>query len=417
MSNFIRERIVTMYKTVVNKLNQGLYMWQENRFLWVNNSFAELFGYTMEEFQSVDEWDLIYLEDQNQLSQNIMKITSGEIEQFDLEIRGVQKDKSIIHILLSSKRIIFENKPSAVGSVLDITERKCLENRLKESNERYRNLVENLAVGIMVHQNGILEYVNPMAMRLLGASSSKEIVGQSIYKLIHDSVKDKVTERVQQITKLGKSVPMMYQKLRRLDGTLIDVEASGMPIHLNGKPAVEVTFWDVTKKKQEEVLMKYRAYHDLVTDLPNRHKFQKDFDDEFNHDRQFTMLFLDIEDIRDILEQHGVQATNTLLIKLAGRLLGAMEQKGLVYRLESDLFAVVLPGEVDDRELFKIVEKIRSMIQQPVYLNNSIIQVSINVGVVYYPKDGVTLDTILQHAQLANMQAKKAGTAYEKYDG
>lgn len=86
-----------MYKTVVNKLNQGLYMWQENRFLWVNNSFAELFGYTMEEFQSVDEWDLIYLEDQNQLSQNIMKITSGEIEQFDLEIRGVQKDKSIIH--------------------------------------------------------------------------------------------------------------------------------------------------------------------------------------------------------------------------------------------------------------------------------------------------------------------------------
>lgn len=399
-----------MYKTVVNKLNNGLYMWQDDRFLWVNNSFAEIFGYEIEEFQSFNKWELIYNEDRDQLAQAIDSITNGKIEQFEIEIRGIRKDKKMIYISVSSKRIMFENKPSAVGSVFDITERKDLEKRLKESNERYRNLVENSAVGIMVQQNGVIEYVNSMAIRLLGAESSEELIGQSIYQFVHEIYKEKVSNRIQQITNLGETVPMMHQKLRRLDGRSIDVETSGMPIHFNGEPAVEVTFWDVTKKKQEEELMKYRAYHDLVTDLPNRHKFQKDFDEEFNHDRQFTMLFIDIEDVRDILEQHGVQATNMLLIKLAGRLLGAMEQKGLVYRLETDLFAVVLPGEVNDRDLFKIVAKIRSMIQQPVYLNNTIMQVSINIGVVYYPKDGATLEMILQHAQLANMHAKKAGT-------
>jgi len=405
-----------VYQTVASKLGHGLYMRQDQKFLWVNKSFAQIFGYTQEEILAEDYIKMIHPDDRVALLQLVSQSYAGEIEQFELEIKGIKKDGKVIDISVSNKRIVFEGKPASIGSVIDISNRKKMEMQLKESQERYRNLVENAPIGIMVHQKGIFEYANPMALNMLGAKNPTDIIGQPIDKVIHSDFKEIVSQRIKSIESFRKAVPLMDQKLFRLDGRAIDVEVSGMPIQLNNMPAIEIMFWDITERKKEAELIRYRAYYDTLTDLPNHHKFQLDFNEEMNKDQTFTILYLDLEGLKEINDLHGRQAGDLVLMKAAARLSGVIEEKGLVYRMYGDEFSVVLPGQKEEAELNDIAERINRVVNQTIYTSNTTVHISLNIGVVYYPNDGIEMDMLLRHANMALSHAKKAGTIYKKYD-
>jgi PAS domain S-box-containing protein len=216
-----------VYQTVANKLGHGLYMRQDKKFLWVNESFAKIFGYSQDEILTKNYFDLIFPEDFVYMIEMISQFNRGEIEQMSIEVRGMKKDGSLIDISVSNKRILFEGKPTSIGSVIDISDRKKMELDLKESKDRYRILVESSPIGILVHQRGIVEYVNPVAVNLLGAKTSKDLIGQSIYTFVHYDFKAIVSKRINNIENLGVSVPPIFQKFIRLDGSEIDVEVSG----------------------------------------------------------------------------------------------------------------------------------------------------------------------------------------------
>ncbi|WP_180994323.1 sensor domain-containing diguanylate cyclase [Bacillus sp. Marseille-P3661] len=405
-----------MYQTVANKLGHGLYMRQNNKFLWVNESFAEIFGYSKVDVQKLNYLDLIYPDDRNKLLQLVLKSYAREIEQYEIEIRGIKKDGTIIDISVTNKRIEYEGQSASIGSVIDISGRKKIELQLKKSQERYQNLVENAPVGIIVHQKGIIEYANPMALNLLGANVKSDIIGQSIYTIVHFNFKEIVTKRIESIENLGQSVPPMHQKFIRLDGREIDVEVSGIPILLNDFPAIEIMFWDVTVKKKEEELIKYRAYYDTLTDLPNRNKFQLDFAEEINKYQTFTVMYIDLEGLKEINDYYGSQAGDIVLIKIAARLSGTIGQKGLVYRMNGDEFSVVFPGQLSSKELDEISKTTHRILKQPIYTCNTTVNVSLNIGVVYYPNDGGEMDMLLRHANMAMNYAKKTNSFYKKYD-
>lgn len=120
--------------------------------------------------------------------------------------------------------------------------------------------IEHSPFGIVVHQKGIIEYGNPMAISLLGAETQHDILGLRADSFIHPDFKSVATRRIFGVEKHGEYAPPLYEKFIRLDGREIDVEVKGMPIQLNGRPAVQVVFWDVTEKKKEDDLIRYRAY-------------------------------------------------------------------------------------------------------------------------------------------------------------
>lgn len=409
-------RIYQVDQIVANKLGHGLYMMQDGKFLWVNQSFAEIFGYDQDEIQKKDYIDFIYSEDRDKLLQLVVKSRTDELEQYEVEVRGVKKDGNIIDISISDKRIVFNEKPTSIGSVIDISQRKKMELELKQSQERYRNLVENAPIGIIVHQKGIIEFANPMASHLLGVRNSNNILGQSMYNFVHYDFKTIVLKRIENIEKLGETVPAMHQKFLRLDGKEIDVEVSGRPIQFQGITATEIMFWDVTNKKKEEELIRYRAYYDTLTDLPNRHKFQLDLAEEFNKDQLFTMLYLDLEELRDINHHYGRQAGDIVLMKIGARLSGAIGHNSLVYRIDGDRFTIVLQGHVKEGDLREVTERIAAIASQPIYTNDTTVYIPIHIGVVYYPTDGVEMDMLLHHADMAMNYARKTKTLYKKYD-
>ena len=125
-----------------------------------------------------------------------------------------------------------------------------MEEALKESEERYRQLVELSPDAIVVHQESKFTYLNPAAVNLWGAATAEELIGKSIFEVVHPDYCSHVSERVDYIERFNKPTPLVEQKCLRLDGSEIHVEVTGLPFTSEGKSAVLSVFRDVTEKKQ-----------------------------------------------------------------------------------------------------------------------------------------------------------------------
>src|SRR5829696_4811320 len=140
--------------------------------------------------------------------------------------------------------------------VARLVERHRMEKALKESEERYRRLVELSPDAIVVHQEGKFTYLNPAALDLWGATTPNDLIGKSVLQVVHPDYRHHVTERVDYIQRFQKPTPLVEQKCLRLDGSEIDVEVTGLPFTLNGKCAVLSVFRDVTEKKQARAALR-----------------------------------------------------------------------------------------------------------------------------------------------------------------
>src|SRR5215510_12776439 len=143
----------------------------------------------------------------------------------------------------------FRNEELLV-KVARLVERHRIGKKLKESEERYRKLVELSPDAIVVHHEEKFTYVNPAAVKLWGASSAEELIGKSILDVVHPAYHDHVRERVDYILQFQKSTELAEQKCLRLDGSELDVEVTGLPFTSEGRAAVLAVFRDVTEKKQ-----------------------------------------------------------------------------------------------------------------------------------------------------------------------
>jgi PAS domain S-box-containing protein len=151
------------------------------------------------------------------------------------------------------------------GSLVDITEQRRSEEALRASEARYRALVESSPDGIGIHQDGRIVFVNTAGARLLGAQNPDELVGKPAMDLLHPDYREVVRERIQRSLATGQPAPPLTEKFIRLDGTLIDVEVTAVPIIWEGRPAMQVVFRDITERKrmEEELKASEERYRDL----------------------------------------------------------------------------------------------------------------------------------------------------------
>ncbi|HVN76098.1 MAG TPA: PAS domain S-box protein [Thermoanaerobaculaceae bacterium] len=127
-------------------------------------------------------------------------------------------------------------------------EHKRAEGALRESEERYRQLVELSPDAVAVHADGRIVFVNPAAVRLLGATVGEELLGKPVLDLVHPEFRDIVRRRIGTMLGDGVAVPLQEEKLLALDGTPLDVEVAAGPLRFQGKPAVLVAFRDLTQR-------------------------------------------------------------------------------------------------------------------------------------------------------------------------
>ncbi len=131
-------------------------------------------------------------------------------------------------------------------------ERRQAEEALQESEERFRSVVEEAPEAIYVSTHGRFRYLNPAAVRLFGAASESELVGQPVLERVHPDFRSEVSERVRQVDELRMAAPSSARKYLRLDGTVLDVESSAVPYTLKGENRSLVFLRDIADRVQHE---------------------------------------------------------------------------------------------------------------------------------------------------------------------
>jgi PAS domain S-box-containing protein len=129
----------------------------------------------------------------------------------------------------------------------DITEQKTFENRLRESEQMYKRLLEQTFDAIAIHKEGKISFLNDRAAKILGASRPEDLMGKSIFEFIHPDSRKDLEDRVQKLTgDQGTPVPVITEKFIRTDGSTVSVEVSAISFDDNGTPAFRVAFREIS---------------------------------------------------------------------------------------------------------------------------------------------------------------------------
>jgi PAS domain S-box-containing protein len=141
------------------------------------------------------------------------------------------------------------------GTMQDITQRKEAEQGLRESEDRYRKLVEISPDAVILHQDGKIIYANPAAVRITGAGSSDELLGKAILDLTAPEFRDSVRSNISRDL-AGETTPPMELMLLRTDGKPVMVDGRGVSTVIGGRPAVLVALNDITERYRAGLALK-----------------------------------------------------------------------------------------------------------------------------------------------------------------
>ncbi|HEU0276076.1 MAG TPA: PAS domain S-box protein [Candidatus Udaeobacter sp.] len=246
------------YVGLVNSLD-GI-VWEADAqtfaFTFVSPQAAHILGYPVARWIAEPTFwkDHIHPDDRQWATSFCMDATLAK-RPHDFEYRMIAADGRTVWMHDVVTVVVENNQPVRLrGVMLDITERKQAEEALRESEERYRVLVEFSPNSICVHRNGKLLYVNPAGVRLFGATDLAELVGRSVLDFIHPDSLAAVKDRIRQVGE-GETAPLIEEKFVTPNGEVRDVEVTSIPIIYERAPAAQVIIRDITERKRGEALL------------------------------------------------------------------------------------------------------------------------------------------------------------------
>ncbi|HUP63486.1 MAG TPA: EAL domain-containing protein [Thermoanaerobaculia bacterium] len=399
-----------------NPLPMWVYDFESLRFVAVNDAAVNHYGYTREEFLRMKITDIRPQEDVPQILALLPLLAErGGPSTF----RHMKKDGTIIHVEISSFEFHLDNARMRLVIAHDVTERRLAEQRLRESEARYRLLFErNLAGVYRTSVDGRVLDCNEAFARIFGYASREEMLRLSAPSLYFD-LADR--EQVIALLREQKSITNHEARMRRKDDravwvlenmTLLDAET--------GEPRViEGTVIDITERKYAQEQVEYQAYHDALTGLPNRILFRDRLNLALAHARRHSLvaavMFLDLDEFKVVNDTLGHTVGDRLLQAIAARLVGAVRAEDTVARVGGDEFTILLPDVGDGRGASTVARKILEAVAASVKVDVHRLQVTPSLGVALFPGDGFDAETLLRSADRAMYRAKQLGRNNYQY--
>ncbi|MFA9558226.1 PAS domain S-box protein [Evansella sp. AB-rgal1] len=509
----------------------------EGNFLTLNKAGEVISGYKVEELLFKTFLDIIAEKDKDKSIARFKGAIRGEQQKYELTI--IHKEGPHVQCLVKNIPIFVDNDVVGIyGIARDITVEKRMYEAIKESEERYSDLVNQSPDPIFIHQDGFIQYCNTAAVRLLEASGLEQLFGKSIYDFSTISYKKKVRERNEQLLK-EKKVVKDEEQIITINGKSIDVEVTTILIHYKGKQAIHSIVRDITERKQLEKDLKrseelyrliaenstdiiqllttegkvvyaspshkrvlrinpsdfldkhlkqfvyhedeqklidsfnriknvqtirseearfyhayrntvwlrydmipifdtdnkiesilfvgeditarkkyeekihYMAYHDALTELPNRSMFSNRLKKAMVHARkngtQVAIMYLDCDNFKPINDELGHDAGDVFLKSFAFRLKNCLRETDLIARIGGDEFNVLLEHIESEAEVTSVAQRILEEAEKPWEYSGVTYYVTCSIGIAMYPKDGEEIDTLIKVADEALYDAKKRG--------
>ncbi len=307
--------------------------------------------------------------------------------------------------------------------------------QLAERDQLFQLISENAADMIaLVGSDGRRLYNSPAYEKVLGYSP-EDLKSSSSFDQIHPDDRPRVLKAAEQARLTGHGEPMEY-RIRHKDGSWRTLESTASPIR-NAKGLTDklvIVNRDITERKRAEELLAHNAFHDGLTNLPNRALFL----DRLQHaltlskrhaNYKFAVLLIDIDEFKIVNDSLGHTAGDELLIKIGQRLKDAVRRadtvsrprgNGLVdkpinddtlARLGGDEFTILLDDIRDPIEAVRVAERVQSELATPFVVNQQEIVISASIGITASTSPHTQAEDLLRDADIAMYRAKRAGKA------
>jgi diguanylate cyclase (GGDEF)-like protein/PAS domain S-box-containing protein len=289
----------------------------------------------------------------------------------------------------------------------DITGRKKAEEMLRK---------QSAAVSASMDGIGILDerldftYANDSLAKLYGFPGPASMIGRNLCDLY---------EPYEQVRVITSIVPMVQQRGRwrgeatgvRLDGVHFPQEISLTAIA--GENSMVCVVRDITERTYAEEQIKHLAYHDALTNLPNRLLFKDRLSVALSHahreESRLAVLFLDLDRFKVINDSLGHNIGDQLLQAVAARIDACVRDSDTVARLGGDEFTILLPRLNRSEDAAPVAAKIIDAVRYPFHIEGREFFITTSIGISVYPEDGADAETLIKNADTAMYQAKELG--------
>lgn len=386
---------------------------QRGTILHVNQKLCHISKYRKEELIGQDHRILNSNYHSRAFFKNMWK-TIGTGHTWRGEIRNQTKDGNYYWVDTTIVPFLNEKgKPYQYISIRnDITARKKMEEELKENKEMYQLITENSSdLLATINHEGIIQYTSLSHKKILDYNKD-EMISQPILNYIHPEDKGLFQHSFESLTKMDGPLNIEY-RLQKKNGTYRDVETKMTIVEFNNDEIIVLAMRDITKRKKSENMVRHLAFHDTLTDLPNRRYFMKHLRDEVirskSESKMFAVMFLDLDHFKQVNDSWGHETGDIILHKTAERLQSSVRKNDVIARLGGDEFTALLKDITSRDEVLEIIKRIRENFESPLEVTQRPITVSFSIGVAMYPGDGLDADLLLTRADTALYAVKESG--------
>ncbi len=405
------------YRTVVEDMPVLVCRFLPNGTLtFVNEHYCTYFRKTREQLIGINFFEFIPEEDREQVKKHFSSLTTANpattYEHKVVAPDGVQRWQRW------TDRALFDehDRPVEYQSIgEDITESKISEEVLRESEERFRNLIEGSVQGIYIHRDFKPLFVNQAFANILGYESANEFIAAMNLIDEHYAPHERARMRGYKEARLrGEEAPTRYEyEALRKDGSIVTLQNAVRVINWRGEPAIQSTVIDVTEARELSEQLSYQASHDALTGLLNRRAFeqhlQQFLDTAVTERIEHVFCYLDLDQFKVINDTCGHVAGDELLRQLGQLLRETIRGRDKLARLGGDEFGILL-----ERCSIKEAARVTTAVQNAVerfrfHWEEKSFNVGISIGVVPINEASENMAGVLSMADAACYAAKDAG--------
>ena len=413
----VRQRL----NAVVDNLDAALWIRvpDADRFTFVNSRGVSMLGWTEQDWLVPGFWgERIHPDDAEAAMATVERGARLGIDH-ELTYRFRTADGRWLHLhdRISAEVDNGGQTVALQGMSLDVSERFRIEQRIGQ----YADIVDRIDLPLLVvhlddDEDGIMRMTgaNPSAARLMHRDLLP-LIGSTIEDAFPALAGSRLRSRLANVVKRG--VPLRVDDLlvQPEDGEPRVVTLKAFP--LSGR-SVGISLQDVTEAVAASEALRRQALYDSLTGLPNRRLL----DDELHRSlsaeplpgENIALLMMDLDQFKEVNDALGHHVGDQLLRGIGDRLTRELDD-ALVARLGGDEFAVVLAGLVDEEAAREVAERIRKTLAEPFILEDVRLQSNASIGIALYPQHALDVSTLIQRADVAMYNAKRAGTGIAVY--
>ncbi|AUC60430.1 diguanylate cyclase/phosphodiesterase with PAS/PAC sensor(s) [Cyanobacterium sp. HL-69] len=326
------------------------------------------------------------------------------------EIIIPRKQGQMLMVNMDVKPIQWEDKKAYLITFVDVTHTKKIEEQLTFLHQASEQSPASI---IITDNTGEIQYVNSKFERVTGYSR-EEVIGKNPRILKSGETSKQEYQKIWQTISSGKEWHGEFHN-RKKNGELFWEIASISPIKdeygiITHYVAVKE---DITEKKHQEELLSHQANYDYLTELPNRllgmERLKQEISKAYRDKLSVALIFLDLDNFKNINDTLGHQYGDELLVVVAQRLRGCLRESDTVARLGGDEFLIIVSSLSSPAQGEIIASKLLYAMRKPFTIAGEKRFVSASIGVTFYPQDGDTIQNLIKNADLAMYAAKKKG--------